>query len=147
VRKPQAGDTNGMLMPPMTKALSEQDMEDVAAYYSVQTPTGGEADPALYKAGEKLYHGGDRSRNIPACAACHGPQGAGNPAAGYPALRAQHQEYTLKQLALNRDKLRYTTNDKGVSNGGDYAEIMQTIVSRLTDADFKSLAAYIQGMR
>jgi cytochrome c553 len=147
VRKPQPTDTNGMLMPPMAATLSDQDMEDVGAYYALQTPAGGEADPSLYQAGQKLYHGGDRNRNIPACAACHGPLGAGNPGAGYPALRAQHVEYTVKQLGLYHAKLRYTLNDKGISNGGDHAEIMQTIVSRLSDADIKSLAAYIQGMR
>jgi len=147
IRKPMPTDTNAMLMPPMALALSDQDMEDVAAFFSLQTVNGAEADPAVYKAGQKLYHGGDRDRNIPACAACHGPQGAGNPGAGFPALRAQHQDYTLKQLGLYRDRSRYTQNDKGTSNGGDYAEIMHTIVGRLTDADMKSLAAYIQGLR
>jgi cytochrome c553 len=147
VRKPMPTDTNGQLMPPMAATLSAQDMEDVAAYFSLQTPTGGEADPAIYKAGQKLYHGGDLNRSIPACAACHGPLGAGNPGAGFPALRAQYSDYTIKQLGLYRDKTRYTTNEKGASNGGDHAEIMHTIVSRLSEADVKSLAAYIQGMR
>jgi cytochrome c553 len=147
VRRPLPSDTNGLLMPPMAATLSVQDMEDVAAYYSLQTPAGGEADPEIYLAGQKLYRGGDRQRNIPACAACHGPLGAGNPGAGYPALRTQHAEYTVKQLGLYRDKLRYTLNEKGGSGGGENAEIMQTIVSRLNDTDLKSLAAYIQGMR
>jgi cytochrome c553 len=140
-------DKNGMLMPPMAKTLSEQDIEDIAAYYSLQTPTGNEADPKLYEAGQKLYHGGDRSRNIPACAACHGPLGAGNPGAGFPALRAQHADYTLKQLGMYHQKSRYTLNAKGATAGGDTAEIMQTIVSRLNDGDLRNLAAYIQGMR
>jgi cytochrome c553 len=147
VEKPLPTDTDGILMPPMAAPLSEQDMADVAAYFALQTPTGAEADPALYQAGQKLFHGGDRNRNIPACAACHGPLGAGNPGAGFPALRAQSSMFTMRQLGHYRDKSRYTQNAKGGSNGGDYAEIMQTIASRLSEDEIKSLAAYIQGMR
>jgi cytochrome c553 len=138
---------NSALMPPMAAPLSDQDMEDIAAYYSVQTPTGNEADPALWEAGAKLYRGGDRARNIPACAACHGPLGSGNPAAGYPALRAQHVNYTTRQLNDFRAQQRYTKNDKGASNGGDNAAIMQTIATRLSPDDIRALAAYLQGMR
>ncbi len=63
-----------------------------------QTPSGNEADPSYWKAGQKLYRNGDAARGIPACASCHGPVGRGNPAAGYPALQAQHAVYTVKQL-------------------------------------------------
>jgi cytochrome c553 len=140
-------DKTGMLMPPMAAALSDQDIEDVAAYYALQTPTGGEADPAYWEAGRKLYHGGDRARQIPACAACHGPLGSGNPAAGYPALRGQHAEYTLKQLSMYHDKNRYTTNAKGATMGGDNAEIMHTVVARLSADDMRNLSQYVQGMR
>jgi cytochrome c553 len=140
-------DKTGMLMPPMVKALTDQDIEDIAAYYSLQVPTGGEADATFWEAGKKLYHGGDKARQIPACAACHGPMGSGNPAAGYPSLRAQHAEYTTKQMAMYRDKARYTLNAKGVTMGGDNAEIMHTVVARLNDSDIRNLAQYIQGMR
>src|SRR5580658_8507316 len=75
------------MMPAMAAPLSDQDMDDLAAYFSLQTPSGLTADPSYWKAGQQLYPGGDRSRNIPACMACHGPVGRGNPAAGYPALR------------------------------------------------------------
>ena len=139
--------TNSALMPPMATPLSDQDIQDIAAYYSLQTPTGSEADPALWEAGAKLYRGGDRARSIPACAACHGPLGSGNPAAGYPALRAQQVNYTLRQLNDFRVQQRYTRNDKGASNGGDNATIMQTIADRLSPEDIRALASYIQGMR
>jgi cytochrome c553 len=140
-------DKNGMLMPPMASALSDQDIEDIAAYYSLQTPTGGEADPAYWEAGRKLYHGGDKARQIPACAACHGPMGSGNPAAGYPALRGQHAEYTTKQLGMYHDHARYTVNAKGATTGGDNADIMHAIVARLSADDIRNLAQYVQGMR
>ncbi len=136
-----------LLMPPMASALSDQDIEDIAAYYSLQTPTGGEADPAYWEAGRKLYHGGDKERQIPACAACHGPSGSGNPAAGYPALRGQKADYTLKQLVMYHDKNRYATNANGVPAGGDNADIMYTVVGRLSSDDMRNLSQYIQGMR
>jgi cytochrome c553 len=135
------------LMPPMAAALSDQDMDDLAAYFSSQTPTGLEADPSYWQAGERLYRGGDRSRNIPACMACHGPVGRGNPAAGYPALRAQHSVYTIKQLTDYAADARYTRNAKGDSNGGPNSEIMHTIAGLLTPTDMRNLASYVQGIR
>jgi cytochrome c553 len=135
------------LMPPQAAALSDQDMDDLATYFSLQTPTGLEADPSYWKAGEQLYRGGDRARNIPACIACHGPVGRGNPAAGYPALRAQHAVYTVKQLTDYASDQRYARNAKGESSGGPYAEIMHTVAGALTAQDIRNLASYVQGMR
>jgi cytochrome c553 len=131
----------------MAAALSDQDMQDLGAYFAAQTNTGLEADPSYWEAGQKLYRGGDRSRNIPACMACHGPVGRGNPAAGYPALRAQHATYTIEQLTNYAADKRYTQNDKGVSSGGPNAAIMHTIASRLSAEDMRNLASYVQGMR
>ena len=135
------------LMPAMAASLSDQDMDDLAAYFSAQTPTGLEADPSYWQAGERLYRGGDRVRNIPACMACHGPEGRGNPAAGYPTLRAQHSVYTIKQLTDYASDMRYVKDAKGDSGGGPNALIMHTIASRLTPEDMRNLASYIQGMR
>jgi cytochrome c553 len=135
------------VMPPMAAGLSEQDMQDLAAYFSQQTTTGLEADPSYWQAGEKLYRGGDRARSIPACIACHGPVGRGNPSAGFPMLRAQHAVYTQQQLSDYAADKRYTRNDKGESSGGPNAEIMHTIASRLSAQDIRNLASYLQGMR
>jgi cytochrome c553 len=135
------------LMPAQAAALSDQDMDDLAAYFSTQTPTGLEADPSFWQAGQQLYRGGDKARNIPACIACHGPIGRGNPAAGYPALRAQHAVYTIKQLTDYAADQRYTRSDKGESNGGPYAEIMHTVAGKLTQQDIRNLASYVQGIR
>ena len=81
------------------------------------------------------------------CAACHGPTGRGNPAAGYPSLRAQHSVYVVKQLSAYGADVRYTKNEHGASYGGDNAVIMHTIASRLSDEDMRNVASYIQGMR
>src|SRR5258706_251285 len=82
-----------------------------------------------------------------ACLACHGPLGRCNPAAGYPALRAQHSVYLIKQLNAYSADVRYSKNEKGASRGGDTAVIMHTIAARLTDTDMRDLASYIQGLR
>jgi cytochrome c553 len=73
--------------------------------------------------------------------------GRGNPGAGYPALRAQHAVYTVKQLTDYASDARYTKNDKGDTNGGPNAQIMHTIAAILTQEDIRNLASYVQGLR
>jgi cytochrome c553 len=141
------GKRSNVLMQPMVSALTDQDIADLAVYYSQQTPTGNEADPSYWKAGEKLFRGGDAKRGIPACLACHGPVGRGNPAAGYPALHTQHAVYTIKQLSDYATEARYIKDAKGHSQGGPNSQMMNTIASRLTAEDRRDLASYIQGMR
>jgi cytochrome c553 len=124
------------LMTPMAVALSEQDMQDLGAFFAQQTPTGLEADPSNWKDGEKLYRGGDSERDIPACIACHGPQGRGNGPARYPAVRAQHAVYAYSQLKAFKDGTRASTGN-----------IMQTVTERMTDQEMRALASYLQGLR
>jgi len=131
----------------MAQTLDDQGMLDVAAYFSMQTLTGLEADPSYWQAGQKLYRGGDTARGIPACMACHGPSGHGNPAAGYPSLRSQHAQYVVKELTEYAGGKRYTTNDKGESAGGANSAIMATIAQRLSPEDMRNLASYVQGLR
>jgi len=135
------------LMPPQAVALSEQDIEDLAAYFSLQTPNGLEADPSYWQDGEKLYRSGDPARQLPACIACHGPLARGVPSAGYPQLRAQHEEYLIQQLTQYAADSRYTRDAKGQSAGGPNDAIMHTIASLLTPQDIRNLASYVQGVR
>jgi cytochrome c553 len=125
------------LMTPMAAVLSEKDMEDLGAHFSQQTPAGLEADPSNWKAGEKLYRGGDPARGIPACIACHGPQGRGNHPARYPALRAQQAVYSYNQLKAFKDGTRSSTG----------SEIMELVTERMTDEEMRALASYLQGLR
>jgi cytochrome c553 len=141
------GKRPNVLMQPMVKDLGNQDIADLAAYFATQTPVGHEADAATWQAGEKLYRGGDSARGIPACMACHGPIGRGNPAAGYPALRAQYGVYTVKQLTDYSSEARYTKDAKGHLQAGPNAQIMLTVAARLSANDRRNLASYIQGMR
>ena len=133
------------VMNPMAAALSEQDMADLAAYFEKQVLTGGEAEGDEWKAGAKLYRGGDASRGIPACAACHGPKGMGNGPARWPAVRAQQTTYVLSQLHNYAAKTRYSATAGKDTPAG--AELMYDIAKRLTEDDMKALAAYLRGLR
>jgi cytochrome c553 len=139
---------NNPVMFPIIEPLSEQDFADVAAFFAAQTPSGLEADPSYWKAGEALYKSGDLARNIPACTACHGPAGQGNSAAGYPALRAQHSVYTVKQLQdyLTQNRYRDATDPATIHQTRNSA-MMTTIAARLTPEDIRNLASYLQGLR
>ncbi|MBM4232835.1 MAG: c-type cytochrome [Gammaproteobacteria bacterium] len=143
----RAGHRNNLVMYPLAMALTDEDIADLAAYFSTQTPSGLEADAANYKTGEALYRGGDPTRGIPSCTSCHGPAGLGNPASGYPALRAQHSTYTVKQLIEYASDQRYidiATNTPTKSRNG---HMMASISKRLKEDDKKALASYIQGLR
>jgi cytochrome c553 len=134
------------VMQPIVDPLTTEDINDLSVYYAAQTPTGLEADPSYWKAGEKLYRKGDPAREIPACSACHGPLGRGNLAAAYPALRAQHSVYTVKQLTDYSKDSRYPGAAAG-KPATPNAVIMATIAKRLTPEDIRDVASYVQGMR
>jgi cytochrome c553 len=123
-------------MSPMAANLSDADIADLAAYFAGQKPKIGAADPAKVEKGQRLYRAGNASRDLPACMACHGPTGAGNPAARYPAVHGQHADYTVAQLEAFRSEKR--TNDDGA--------IMRSIASKMRIADIKAVASYIQGL-
>jgi cytochrome c553 len=143
----KSGKRPNPLMMPIVQTLTDQDIADLAAHFSQQTPTGREADPSYWKAGQKLYRGGDGARGIPACASCHGPVGRGNPAAGYPALQAQYAVYTVKQLENYANDARYAKDASGKTQSSPNALMMNLIASRLSAEDRRNLASYIQGIR
>jgi cytochrome c553 len=125
------------VMMPMAATLTPDDMLDLGLYFDSLPNVGLEADPSYWKAGEALYRGGDRTRGIPACMACHGPTGKGNEPGKFPALRGQHSVYVVKQLNDYASGTR-TTGPNG---------IMQTIAKRLSPDDIRNLASYLQGIR
>jgi cytochrome c553 len=141
----KAGVRVAPVMAPMAMALSNEDMADLGAYFEQQTPAGLEANADLWQAGEKLYRGGDTTRSIPGCLGCHGPNGRGNGPAHWPQIRSQQSGYVVNQLK------NYAANARYVAANGQQppanAQIMQTIALRLSDADMKALAAYLQGLR
>jgi len=122
----------GMLAP-----FSDQDLADIAAYFSSQKGSVGAADPKLVERGRSLFNGGDLEKGMPACTGCHSPNGAGIALAGFPHLSGQHSQYVTKQLTDFREGNR--TND------GD-AMTMRTIAGKLSNHDIEALASYIQGL-
>src|SRR5471032_927613 len=117
--------------------LSDQDLADLAAYFSSQKGSVGAADPKLVAQGEALFRGGKLDQGMPACIGCHSPNGGGNAEAGFPHLGGQHADYIKKQLTAFREGER--TND------GD-TMVMRTIASKLSNKDIEALASYIQGL-
>lgn len=132
-------------MRPLAATLSDQDISDLAVYYEAQTPSGLEADPSYWKAGQAVYLSGDPARDVPACVACHGPVGRGNLAAGYPALRAQQSVYVIKQLNDYASGARYTGAD--TAHADPNSVMMLTLAKRLTPEEIRDVASYVQGMR
>lgn len=132
----KSGERKNANMNPMAAPLSEQDMSDIAAYFSSQTLKVASVDAAAAAPGAKLYQGGNSATGVPACMACHGPNGAGNPAARYPALRGQHAKYTTTQL------LAYKNNERTAGQ----ASVMTTIAARLTKQEIEQVASYLEGL-
>lgn len=124
-------------MSPMAKPLSEQDMADLAAYFSSQAVKPGEADQTKVALGEQMYKGGNNATGVAACAACHGPTGTGNPASNFPSLSGQHATYIKNQLNAFRKGER--ANDAG--------KMMRNVAAKMTDAEIEAVAEYIAGLK
>lgn len=125
------------VMRPWALTLSDQDIVNVSAYYASQTLKQRAAgNQALVDAGEKIYRGGILGKGVPACAACHGPTGAGIPSQ-YPQLGSQHAGYTESQLQAFKKAAR----------NNDPASMMQMIAAKLSDDEIKAVAEYISGLR
>ena len=136
------GSRKNPVMQPMAAGLSDQDIDNLAVFFAAQTPVGLEGDPSYWKAGQALYVHGDESHGIPACAACHGPVGRGNPAAGYPALEAQQSVYVVEQLQNYANGTRY-----GSTTASPNSIIMFDIAKNLTPEQIRDVASYVQGLR
>ena len=132
----KAGVRSNPTMSAMVLNLSEEDMEDIAAWYSSQQVTLQGADPEIVELGESLYRAGNKELAVPACSACHSPTGRGNAPAGFPSLGGQHAEYTLEQLKNFRAGVR--------QNDGN--SMMRAVVERLTDRELEALASYVSGL-
>ena len=131
------GERENATMKPMANVLDAQGREDVAAYYASQKVNTGAADPKLVDLGEKIYRSGNAESGIAPCMGCHGPRGAGNPAALYPALRGQHAQYVELQLHGFAEGKRVNENAK---------KMMQILSARMTNREIRAVASYIQGL-
>jgi cytochrome c553 len=138
--KPQGGKKaarENALMAGMVASLSDSDMRALAAYYASQKLKPAAAnDKERAALGQKIWRGGIAEKGVPACAGCHGPDGAGIPVQ-YPRLAGQFAEYVDAQLKLFRAGGR--ANDP---NG-----MMRGVAARMSDQEIKAVAEYAAGLR
>ncbi len=132
----KAGTRENALMSPMAAPLSDEDIADLAAYYSTLPTKAGVAAEGDLALGENIYRGGITSAQIPACIGCHGPSGSGNPAAKYPSLSGQNSAYIMSTLKEFRSGAR--TNDLN--------EMMRVVAHRMSDTEMAAVSSYIQGL-
>jgi cytochrome c553 len=124
-------------MQPQAQALSDDDITAVSAYFAAQPLHGLETDKSKFTAGQHLYRGGNRATQVPACLACHGPDGRGNLPANYPSLHGQHATYIAAQLNAYKTGQRTT----------DLNKIMRDVTANLTADEITAVASYVQGIR
>jgi len=136
----KSGKRTGTVMAGMVAGLNAQDMQNLGAYFASQKAHIGSADENLLERGKAIYQGGDSKMKMPACMACHGISGQGNPLSGYPVLASQHSAYT--EMRLKAFKAGEVIADDSDSNG----KIMADVVKYLSDDDIKAVSSYIQGL-
>jgi len=137
-------------MVPFVENLTPQDMRDIGAFFATQKATAGIADDTavadgpykgmkFYEIGQQLYRGGDGTRGLPACMACHGPSGAGNPGPAYPHIGGQHASYVARRLQEYQ---------AGQTNETDKAhfQIMAAVAQKLSEQEVQALSSYLQGL-
>lgn len=133
----KAGERQNAIMAGMVTALTPEDMVNLGAYFGAQSVKSASATKnGPGSLGEKIYKGGIASLGVPACASCHGANGAGIPVQ-FPRLAGQHAEYTITQMKAWRSGER----------ANDPAKMMRMVASKLSDADIEAVADYIQGLK
>tara|TARA_B100001758_G_scaffold154428_1_gene133065 strand:- start:379 stop:1041 length:663 start_codon:yes stop_codon:yes gene_type:complete len=138
----KSGVRKNVLMSSQATNLSTEDMIDLSNYYNHQKPNikAAAANEDVLILGETIYRGGIINREVPACIACHGPQGSGNNKAGYPKISGQHSLYLSNRLKAYRDN--YDNRDE---YGHNYS-IMSQISFKLTPKEIEALASYMQAL-
>lgn len=119
--------------------LTDEDIADLAAYYASQVSKPAVADGSLVAVGERIYRAGNPDSGVPACMACHGPAGEGNPLAAYPSLAGQHSVYTAKMLNGFKDGTTWGEEDAA-------SIVMMGVAQGLTADEISAVASYIQGL-
>ena len=131
----KSGKRANPVMAGMTAALSKEDMQNIAYWVAAKPAKPNFAkEKSLVLLGERIYRGGIADREIPACAGCHSPNGAGLPAQ-YPRLSGQHAEYVAAQLTAFRDGIRNNSLQ------------MTQVTAKLNDREIRALADYVAGLR
>jgi len=137
------GIRNNPIMTPMAASLSDTDMTALGVYFSQQKlKASGGKDPALVATGQKVFRGGAAVDNLPACVACHLPDGVGVPVR-YPRIGGQYADYTYAQLKAFKAGQRGMDKDGKDVNG----RVMAQIASRMSDSEMQAVAQYAAALR
>ena len=149
----KSGERNTGMAPvmiPFATPLSPQDMRDLGAFFATKSPGAGIADDSVvetgpyegmkfYEIGQTLFRTGDASRGIPACMACHGPAGNGNPGPAYPAIAGQEAAYVDRRLQ------EYRSGQTSLQDRHLF-DVMAQVAAPLTDQEIQALSSYLQGL-
>src|SRR3569833_857139 len=131
----KTGERNNAVMTPIAKALTDEDMKNISAYLNGQSQKPGAAkNKDIVELGKKIYRAGISGKEVPACASCHSPDGAGIPAQ-FARLAGQYQEYTAAQLINFRSGAR------------KYSPHMSAIAKRLSDDEIQAVADKKTGLK
>lgn len=137
-----AAETNGeqgrynAVMAGMILPLSTQDMADIAAYFSSQTPKNATTPASSIGIGKALYLAGNKEKGVAACIACHGPRGNGSALSGFPKISGQSAQYIKTQLYAFRDEQR----------NNDLNAMMRTIAKKLSEKEIDAISQYVGGL-
>ena len=130
----KSGARKNAIMTGMAATLSEEDVRNVAAFYaSKKAKPGAAKNQDTVAWGEKIYRGGIADKQVPACAGCHSPNGAGIPAQ-YPRIGSQQTDYLTTQLN------NFRSGDR--TNSAQ----MTAIAARLSDKEIAAVADYVAGL-
>ena len=139
------GARTNAVMQPLAKALTDQDMRNLAAHFASLPGKAAPHTAQTSSRGSALFHDGDAAQGVPPCQGCHGVNGKGphpdststapQPAwSTFPVLAGQNAPYVLEQLKAYHDGTRVgTSNDK----------VMQGVARNLSQADMQALADYV----
>jgi cytochrome c553 len=139
----QTGVRANAVMQAMVAKLTSEEMVALGIFFSQQKAKPRAAkDADLVAAGQKIFRGGNAGTGVPACAACHSPDGAGIPAR-YPRVGGQYADYTLAQLKA------FKAGERGADKGGKdvNGKVMAQIASRMSDQEMQAVAEYASGLR
>mgnify|MGYP000271180454 FL=1 len=131
----KAGDRQNATMVTFANMLDDQQIADVAAYYSQLPATPGQggdnADEALLARGEQLAERGDWNAYIVSCKSCHGPGGQGV-GETFPGIAGQHAGYISAQLNAWKSDTR----------SNDPQNLMGAIAKRMSKEDIQAVSAW-----
>jgi cytochrome c553 len=131
----KSGKRANAVMSGFASTLSDDDMKNIAFWLASQkAKTGFSTDKELVALGERIYRGGIADRQVPACAGCHSPNGAGIPSQ-YPRLGGQHADYSVAQLVAFRDGVRKNNL------------VMSQVAAKMNDREIKAVSDYVAGLR